>query len=159
MNGAITMKNMKSRVAAGLLLSAGLVLGSAASLTIIQPAVAQDKDQTRACDKDGTCDSTPDQDRTRDQDKLDGTKDQLKDQDKLKDQDQLKDQDKLDGTKDQLKDQDKLHDQDMDKLHDQDMDHAQDQLKTQDHAGSGSSANTPGGNSGSGPDKGNQGPH
>ena len=132
------MKNVKSGIVAGLLMSVGLVVGSAGGLSITQMAFAQDRDQTRACDKDGTCGGTPDQDRTRDQDKLN-------------------------GTKDQVKDQDKLHDQDMNQLHDQDMDRAQGQLNTQGQGGSGNSTGTSSagshGNTGNGSDKGNQGPH
>ena len=100
------MTTKLSKFAAQLLLGTGLVLGSVTAIAAMQPAFAQDRDQTRDCDKlqDSTCDQSKDQ--TKDQDKLNDTtadQDRTKDQDKLHDADQDKDQD-------QTKDQDKLND-------------------------------------------------
>ena len=127
------MTKFASRSAARVMLGAGLVFGSVATLAAVQPAFAQDRDQTRG------------QDQTKDQDKLHDT---TADQDRTKAQDKLHDAD-------QTKDQDKLHDQDMDKLHDQDMDRTHNQLQTHDSVGPG----TPSGAATGGGDKGGAGPH
>ena len=133
------MTRILSRSATSILLGAGLVLCPVSLMGTLQPAYAQDRDQTR--DQDKLHDATQDKDQTKDQDKL---------HDATQDKDQTKDQDKL-------HDADQSRDQDMDTLHDQDLDQTRDRLQTHDRVGPGQ-PNGPSTGTSTGPKSG-AGPH
>ena len=94
------MTRILSRSATSILLGAGLVLCPVSLMGTLQPAYAQDRDQTR--DQDKLHDATQDKDQTKDQDKLHDA-DQSRDQD----MDTLHDQD-LDQTRDRLQTHDRV---------------------------------------------------